>query len=62
VHPGKYVGPSLLKLMPTKMADKRIINIESYIKLGQEYVAKSLEQKGWKEVKKNQKALLALRK
>lgn len=49
VHGGKYNGPRLITLAPTrKFVDNRIIHIESFVKPGIEYSAKSLEEKGWK--------------
>lgn len=48
VHPGKYDGPRLIKLAPTKkLVDNRVIHVESFVKPGYEYHAKSLTEKGW---------------
>jgi hypothetical protein len=48
VHGGKYNGPRLVNLAPiTKMLDNRIIHVESFVKPGREYHAKSLTEKGW---------------
>jgi retron-type reverse transcriptase len=49
VHKGKYNGPRLMKLVPTvtSLFDNRIIHLESFIKPGKEYTAKSLIEKGW---------------
>jgi hypothetical protein len=53
VHGGKYNGPKLIKLAPvTRLIDNRIIHVESFIKPGVEYHAKSLTEKGWKPLKK----------
>lgn len=49
VHTGEYRGPRLNKLAPIKTVDNRIVNIESFVKVGQEYNAKTLEEKGWKK-------------
>lgn len=49
VHGGKYNGPKLTRLAPiTKLVDNRIIHVESFVKPGNEYYAKNLEEKGWK--------------
>jgi len=50
VHSGKYNGPGLMKLIPNKLMDNRIVHVESFIKPGVEYHAKSLEEKGWTDV------------
>jgi hypothetical protein len=48
IHKGSYDGVALSKLSPVyKMVDNRIIHIESFIKPGEQYFAKSLEEKGW---------------
>lgn len=50
LHRGNYSGPPLIKLAPRqKLIDNRIIHIESFIKPGKEYHAKSLIEKGWKK-------------
>lgn len=54
IHAGKYTGEKLNKLIninPT-IVDNRIVNIESYVKPGEEYYAKSLTEKGWKKQEK----------
>lgn len=51
VHAGKYDGPALIKFSPkVKLVDNRIIHVESFVKPGVEYFAKSLIEKGWKEI------------
>jgi retron-type reverse transcriptase len=48
IHKGKYSGEALSNLMTRKtLTDNRIVHIESFIKTGKEYYAKSLEEKGW---------------
>lgn len=48
VHTGQYSGPLLKKLIPpVKLMDNRIIQVESFVKPGREYHAKSLLEKGW---------------
>ena len=52
VHKGAYNGIALVKLAPViKLVDNRIIHVESFVKPGVEYNAKSLIEKGWKPVK-----------
>lgn len=52
VHQGKYNGPPLKDMVPlTKLVDNRIVHIESFVKPGIVYNAKTLEQKGWVENK-----------
>lgn len=48
VHTGKYSGPSLGSLAPTKTMDNRILQVESYVHPGSTFNGKSLEEKGWK--------------
>jgi hypothetical protein len=53
IHEGKYNGPPLSSLAPLKktiLYDNRILHIESFVKIGKVYHAKSLEEKGWKEI------------
>jgi hypothetical protein len=50
IHAGKYTGQSLIRLVPTKLMDNRIVHVESFVKPGIEYHAKSLEEKGWKKI------------
>ena len=53
VHGGKYNGPKLMNLAPTtKLIDNRIIHVESFVKPGAEYHAKSLTEKGWTQLNK----------
>lgn len=52
VHSGKYNGPGLINLIPNRLMDNRIVHVESFIKPGVEYHAKSLEEKGWTDVHK----------
>jgi len=54
VHPGKYTGPPLIKLAPTRqnLVDNRVIHVESFVKPGAEYHSKPLEERGWKKVGK----------
>jgi len=43
-----------MTLAPTsKMVDNRILHVESFVKPGKEYFASTLEEKGWKLIKKN---------
>lgn len=49
VHGGKFHGPSLVKLTPTKLIDNRVLHVERYVKTGTEYFAKTLKEKGWIE-------------
>lgn len=49
VHKGKYDGTALIKLAPTKLIDNRVLHVESYVKVGAEYFAKTLAEKGWVE-------------
>lgn len=54
IHKGTYFGANLRSLSPKilpnqKGYDLRLINIENYIKPGQEYFSKTLEEKGWKK-------------
>lgn len=50
IHAGKYQGIKLSTLSPKILYDNRLVHIESYIKVGDEYFAKSLEEKGWKDI------------
>lgn len=52
VHGGNYSGVSLIKLAPRSqgLLDNRILHLESFIKIGQEYHAKTLIEKSWKTV------------
>jgi hypothetical protein len=60
IHKGVYTGPALsngaiaLKETP-RGYDNRLVHLESFVKLGEEYFAKSLEEKGWVPVFKNNK-------
>jgi hypothetical protein len=48
VHGGKYDGPKLINMAPKqKLVDNRVIHVESFVKPGIEYHAKTLAQKGW---------------
>lgn len=49
IHQGKYRGTNLKSLVPKVLYDNRIIHVESYVKPGREYYAKTLEEKGWTE-------------
>lgn len=54
IHAGKYQGTNLSNKAATIMYVNRLITIESQIHKGQERnYLKSLEEKGWKEVKKD---------
>lgn len=53
VHAGQYSGNALLKLVPQKLMDNRIVHVESFVHPGVEYNSKSLEEKGWKRVSKD---------
>jgi hypothetical protein len=54
IHAGKYSGTALNKLLSSRtLVDNRVIHVESFVKPGKEYFAKSLEEKGWKEVINN---------
>ncbi len=50
IHAGKYSDTALNKLINYNpvVLDNRIVNIESYVKPGQQYYAKSILEKGWK--------------
>jgi retron-type reverse transcriptase len=50
IHKGNYQGPPLKSLIniTDKLVDNRVIHLESYVKPGQEYFSKPLEQRGWK--------------
>lgn len=50
VHSGQYNDTALIKLVPTRLMDNRTIHVESFVKPGIEYNAKSLEEKGWKQI------------
>jgi retron-type reverse transcriptase len=50
VHQGAYQGIKLMKLVPTRLYDNRTLHVESYVKPGVVYHAKSLEEKGWRQV------------
>jgi hypothetical protein len=51
VHGGRYDGPKLINLAPERrLMDNRIIHTESFIKPGVQYYAKSLTEKGWKQL------------
>lgn len=52
VHSGKYNGQPLSSLVPSRLIDNRVLHIESFVKPGMEYHAKSLEEKGWVQVTK----------
>lgn len=52
IHNGKYSSEALIKLAPNKsLVDNRIIHVESFVKPGKEYHAKTLEEKGWEKCK-----------
>lgn len=56
IHAGRYKGNKLtessIKLKETRTGyDNRLVHLESFIKPGKEYFGKTLEQKGWREVK-----------
>lgn len=56
IHAGIYKGNKLtdnvIKLKETKTGyDNRLVHLENFIKPGKEYFGKTLEGKGWKEVK-----------
>ncbi len=55
VHTGNYDSTKLIKLVPTRLVDNRVVHVESFVKPGIEYNQKSLQEKGWKIVqsKKN---------
>ena len=49
VQGGKYDGPRLIKMAPVvKLIDNRILHLESFVKPGREYHAKTHIEKGWK--------------
>lgn len=50
VHGGKYDQTKLMKLVPTKLVDNRVVHVESFVKPGIVYNAQSLEEKGWKVI------------
>jgi hypothetical protein len=51
VHGGKYDNTRLIKLVPTKkLVDNRVLHVESFVKPGIVYNAKSLLEKGWKPI------------
>jgi len=51
VHTGQYDGTPLRRIAPvTRLMDNRIIHVESFIKPGKQYFAKTIEEKGWKPV------------
>jgi retron-type reverse transcriptase len=55
IHAGQYSGTKLQYLIPKKtLVDNRIVHIENYIHKAYpaQYYAKSLEEKGWKQIKK----------
>jgi len=49
IHGAKYQGPPLRRLVhfDDRLVDNRVIHIESFIKPGQEYFSKPLEERGW---------------
>jgi len=51
IHGAKYQGPPLRSLINIndKLVDNRVIHLESYVKPGQEYFSKPLEERGWKQ-------------
>lgn len=51
IHGAKYQGPPLRSLISIddKLVDNRVIHLESYVKTGQEYFSKPLEERGWKQ-------------
>lgn len=53
VHGGKYDSTRLIKLVPTRLVDNRVVHVESFVKPGIEYNAKSLLEKGWKPIQIN---------
>lgn len=62
VHPGKYTGPQLIKLAPTKTIDNRIVHIETNVKPGKEYFSKELEERGWTPINTDFKKLKEINK
>jgi hypothetical protein len=48
IHAGKYNGTKLTTMAPKILFDNRLVHIESYVKVGKEYFAQTLEEKGWK--------------
>jgi len=51
IHKGEYSGPSLETLHSTKLlVDNRTLHVESFVKPGREYFAKTLPEKGWKKI------------
>lgn len=50
VHSGTYNGTALINLVPTRLVDNRVLHVESFVKPGIEYHAKSLTQKGWRQI------------
>jgi hypothetical protein len=48
IHAGKYNGTKLTTMAIKVLFDNRLVHIESYIKVGKEYFAKTLVEKGWK--------------
>jgi hypothetical protein len=55
VHKGKYGGTKLATLAPKIMYDDRLINIESHLKPGKEYYAKTLKKRGWVQIQNSNK-------
>ncbi len=55
IHGGHYKGPPLRRLVNIndKLVDNRIIHLESFVKPGEEFFSKTLEERGWKESQKN---------
>jgi len=51
VHGGSYSGPRIGSLanVSDKLVDNRVLHVESYVKPGREYFAKTLPEKGWAE-------------
>jgi hypothetical protein len=54
IHGAKYQRPPFRHLVhfDNRLVDNRVIHIESYIKPGQEYFSKPLEERGWSPISK----------
>ena len=50
IHGGRYTGPCLNKLIniDEKLADNRILHVESYVHPGYEHFGKDMEGKGFR--------------
>jgi len=56
IHGSKYQGPPLRRLvrLDDKLVDNRVIHVESFVKPGQEYFSRPLEERGWsRRIKKD---------